>query len=119
MNRDWRRAAVAVFVWSAVGATAHAQMIDLRPARATTRTDNIMPADTGSAITPPPPMMPPPAPSETFVLLPGRWQLKGAQDVWIPPDTQLRPTEYRSFLPGQYVWRDGRWNWVPAHDAAD
>ena len=59
--------------------------------------------------------LPPPPPPVTKALLPGRWELRGARYVWVPPDTQLRVVEDRPWLQGRYVWRDGAWVWVAAH----
>ena len=58
------------------------------------------------------PAAPPPV---TKALLPGRWELRGAKSVWVPPDTELRSVDERPWLEGRYVWKDGAWVWVPAH----
>jgi hypothetical protein len=58
---------------------------------------------------------PPPAPLVTKALLPGRWELRGARYVWVPPDSHLRAVEGRPWVQGRYVWRDGAWVWVAAH----
>jgi len=67
----------------------------------------------------PPPVAPTqPAPDQpivTYALLPGHWQLQGAQYVWVPPETVPRPVAYWRFVQGRYVWRGGNWGWVPAH----
>jgi hypothetical protein len=67
----------------------------------------------------PPPVAPtqlaPDQPSVTYALLPGHWQLQGAQYVWVPPETVPRPVAYWRFVQGRYVWRGGNWGWVPAH----
>jgi hypothetical protein len=67
----------------------------------------------------PPPAAPtqsvPVQPIVTYALLPGHWQLQGAQYVWVPPETVLRPVAYWRHVQGRYVWRDGEWVWVPAH----
>ena len=67
----------------------------------------------------PPPVAPAqPAPDQpivTYTLLPGHWQLQGAQYVWVPPETVARPVAYWLFVQGRYVWRGGEWVWVPAH----
>ena len=55
-----------------------------------------------------------PPPSETYALLPGRWELRGTRYRWLPPETQLRRVEDRPFVEGHYVYRDRTWNWVPA-----
>jgi hypothetical protein len=57
----------------------------------------------------------PAQPTVTYALLPGHWQLKGAQYVWVPPETVPRPVAYWRFVEGRYVWRGGEWVWVPAH----
>ena len=62
----------------------------------------------------PSPPQPPPPPI-TKALLPGHWQLSGANWVWVPPERHPRPVEQRPLVPGTYVWRDGAWRWVPAH----
>jgi hypothetical protein len=54
-------------------------------------------------------------PIVTYALLPGHWQLQGAQYVWVPPETVPRPVAYWRYVQGRYVWRDGEWVWVPAH----
>ena len=59
-----------------------------------------------------------PAPAQplvTYALLPGHWQLQGAQYVWVPPETVPRPVAYWRYVEGRYVWRGGEWIWVPAH----
>lgn len=61
----------------------------------------------------------PPVPTVTYALLPGHWQLDGARDVWVPPQTSLRRVEDRPFVQGRYVWRGGAWTWVPSHFAAE
>jgi hypothetical protein len=58
----------------------------------------------------PPPPEPPPV---TYALLPGHWQLRGANYVWVPPETTQRRIEERPYVQGRYVWRDGAWVWVP------
>ena len=67
----------------------------------------------------PPPLTPaPPAagpPIVTYALLPGHWQLQGAQYVWVPPETVPRPVVSGRLVQGHYVWRAGEWIWVPAH----
>jgi hypothetical protein len=67
----------------------------------------------------PPPVAPrqsvPVQPIVTYALLPGRWQLQGAQYIWVPPETVPRPVAYWRYVQGRYVWRDGEWVWVPAH----
>ena len=73
----------------------------------------------GVAATSRPPAAPAePAPAQpivTYALLPGHWQLRGAQYVWVPPETVPRPVTYWRFVQGRYVWRGGEWVWVPAH----
>jgi hypothetical protein len=67
---------------------------------------------------PPPaaPTQPAPAPPiVTYALLPGHWQLQGAEYVWVPPETVPRPVAYWRFVQGRYVWRGSEWIWVPAH----
>ena len=70
--------------------------------------------------TPSPPLaaLTQPAPAQpivTYALLPGHWQLQGAQYVWVPPETVPRPVAYWRYVQGRYFWRDGEWVWVPAH----
>ncbi len=65
-------------------------------------------AEVVAAISPGPPPV-------TKALLPGRWELRGAKYVWVPPDTDLRRVDERPWQQGRYVWRDGAWIWVPAH----
>ena len=66
-------------------------------------------------VTPPPNNTAPAQPTITYALLPGHWQLRGAQYVWVPPETIPRPVPYWHFVEGYYVWRGGEWVWVPAH----
>lgn len=68
------------------------------------------------ALVPGPPPGPPPV---TKALLPGHWQLDGANWVWVPPETRLRRVEERPLVLGAYVWREGAWRWVPPHYASD
>lgn len=65
------------------------------------------------AMVPAPPA--PPVPIITKALLPGHWQLGSWQYHWVPPETQLRTVETRSWAQGRYVWRNGAWTWVPSH----
>jgi hypothetical protein len=71
------------------------------------------------AILPLPPAAPIPVvqvqPMFTYALLPGHWQLYGAQYVWVPPEKTPRPVIYWRLAPGRYVWRGGAWVWFPAH----
>lgn len=66
-----------------------------------------------SPVTPAPPAAGPPV--VTYALLPGHWQLQGAQYVWVPADTVPRPVVSGRLVQGHYVWRAGEWIWVPAH----
>ena len=59
--------------------------------------------------------IPPGPPPVTKALLPGRWELQGAKYVWVPPDTDLRRVDERTWQQGRFVWRDRAWVWVPAH----
>ncbi|PPQ34148.1 hypothetical protein CCS01_12265 [Rhodopila globiformis] len=59
--------------------------------------------------------LPPAPPPVTKALLPGRWELRGAKYVWVPPDTELRRVDERSWLQGRYVWKDGAWIWSAVH----
>jgi hypothetical protein len=65
------------------------------------------------------PLAPPPAaqPVITRALLPGHWALHGARYVWIPPEATLRRVQSAAFVSGAYVWRNGAYVCVPAHDA--
>ena len=67
----------------------------------------------------PPPVAPtqpvPDQPIVTYALLPGHWQLQGAQYVWVPPESVPRPVAYWRFVQGRYVWRGGNWIWLPAY----
>lgn len=60
-----------------------------------------------AAVSAPPPV--------TYARVPGHWQLDGARYVWIPPDRFLRRVVNLATGPPQYVWRDGRWVFVPQH----
>jgi hypothetical protein len=59
--------------------------------------------------------IPPGPPPVTKALLPGRWELRGAKYVWVPPDSELRRVDERPWQQGRSVWRDRAWVWVPAH----
>jgi hypothetical protein len=63
----------------------------------------------------------PPPPMVTYGALAGHWQLEGPRYVWVPPETVLRPVEYRPLIQSRYVyvWREGRWVWVPAYCGGD
>lgn len=74
------------------------------------------PAAMVQAVPSPPPSV---APAVTYALLPGHWVLDGWQYVSVPPETVPRRVEYRPLVQGQYVWRNGRWQWVPAHYVPD
>ncbi len=63
-------------------------------------------------VTPAPPAAGPPV--VTYALLPGHWQLQGAQYVWVPADTVPRPVVSGRLVQGHHV-RAGEWVWVPAH----
>jgi hypothetical protein len=56
-----------------------------------------------------------PAPIVTYALLPGHWALHGWKYAWVPPETVPRRVEYRPFVQGHYIWRNGEWEWVPGH----
>jgi hypothetical protein len=58
---------------------------------------------------------PPPPPPVTYALLPGHWQLQGANYVWIPPETTPRLVVSRPLVPNQYVWKGGTWVYIPQH----
>ena len=79
---------------------------------------NLLAPPTATAPPSPLPLTPaPPAagpPFVTYALLPGHWQLQGAQYVWVPPETVPRPVAYGRLVQGHYVWRAGEWVWVPA-----
>jgi hypothetical protein len=83
--------------------------------------DALAAATLGARVTTPspPPVAPtqpaPDQPSVTYALLPGHWQLQGAQYVWVPPEIDPRPVAYWRFVQGRYVWRGGNWVWAPAH----
>ncbi len=66
-------------------------------------------------VMPPPNNTAPARPIITYALLPGHWQLRGAQYVWVPPETVPRPVKYWRFVEGCYIWRGGEWAWVPGH----
>jgi hypothetical protein len=58
-----------------------------------------------------------PVPDITRTLQAGHWALDGAAWKWVPPETVLRPVQTAPRVAGQYVWRDQRYVWVPAHYA--
>ncbi len=57
----------------------------------------------------------PPVPAITRALQAGHWALDGADWKWVPPETVLPPVQTAPRVGGQYVWRDERYVWVPAH----
>ncbi len=63
----------------------------------------------------------PAVPTVTYALQAGHWQLQGAEYLWVPPETVPRPVQYRPLIQAHYayVWRDGKWAWVPTHYGAD
>ncbi len=64
------------------------------------------------------PEIPAPAvPPITRALQAGHWALDGADWKWVPPETLLRPVQTAPRVAGQYIWRDQRYVWVPAHYA--
>jgi hypothetical protein len=82
--------------------------------------EDALAAATLSTVIPSPPPAAPTQPAAappiaTYVLLPGHWQLQGAEYVWVPPETVPRPVAYWRFVQGRYVWRGSEWIWVPAH----
>lgn len=62
-----------------------------------------------------PPMPPPPA--VLYRSEPGRWQLHGAQSVWIEPQAVPQPVSVRPVVPSREVWNGDRWVLVPEHFA--
>jgi hypothetical protein len=81
---------------------------------------SLAPADMSNAPSTPPPIAAvTPAPSVTYALLPGHWQLKGARYVWIRPETAPRLVVARRLVPHQNVWEDGHWVYVPSHYAME
>jgi hypothetical protein len=58
-----------------------------------------------------------PVPDITRALQAGHWALDGADWKWVPPETVPRPVQTAPRVGGQYVWRDQRYVWVPAHYA--
>ncbi|HTW51855.1 MAG TPA: hypothetical protein VME45_08185 [Stellaceae bacterium] len=94
------------------------------PALAAAQPNEAHPAATIAAPLPAPlpgAPVPPAGPMVTSALLPGHWQLDGAQSVWIPPDKEPRPVENRPAIEGRYVydWDNGEWVWVPPHYGGD
>jgi hypothetical protein len=71
--------------------------------------------------TPVPPAGPeisaPAVPPITHALQAGHWALDGADWKWVPPETVPRPVQTAPRVAGQYIWRDQRYVWVPAHYA--
>jgi hypothetical protein len=70
------------------------------------------------AVVPPAAQAAPPAPVvpiATYALLPGHWARSGASWKWIPPDTVLRRVPPSTLIPGQDVWQNGAYVWVPQH----
>jgi hypothetical protein len=63
------------------------------------------------SVTPAQPAASPPV--VTYALLPGHWQLQGAQYVWVLPETVPRPVMYERLVQGHYVWRAGEWSGCP------
>ena len=97
-------------------------IVVLRPATVQGPPISLAPADVSRVPLPLPPVAvvtPPPWPSVTYALLPGHWQLKGAQYVWIPPERTPRLVVARRIVPNQNVWENGRWVYVPSHFATE
>lgn len=59
----------------------------------------------------------PPPPSVLYRLEPGRWQLRGAESVWIAPQTVPQPVSVQPVLASREVWNGDRWVLVPEHFA--
>jgi hypothetical protein len=52
-----------------------------------------------------------------YALSPGHWQLHGAESVWVSPQTKSMPVRIVPVTPGKYVWRNGKYVWIPRHYA--
>jgi hypothetical protein len=106
-----------------VGAARQALAAHDRPGAARAIDDAIVAVSSPPPVTPivsapvvvasPPSPPPPEPPPVTYALLPGHWQLRGANYVWVRPETTQRRIEERPYVQGRYVWRDGAWVWVP------
>jgi len=60
----------------------------------------------------------PPPPSVLYRLEPGHWQLRGAESVWIAPQTVPQPVSVQPVLASREVWNGDRWVLVPDHFAS-
>jgi hypothetical protein len=82
------------------------------------RPQPLSPLAIAAPVPPAAPVIPaPPVPTITRALQAGHWALDGADWEWVPPETVLRPVQTAPRVAGQYVWRDQRYVWVPAHYA--
>ncbi len=59
----------------------------------------------------------PPPPSVLYRLEPGHWRLRGAESVWIAPQTLPQPVSIQPVLASREVWYGDRWELVPEHFA--
>jgi hypothetical protein len=54
---------------------------------------------------------PAPPPVVTYALRAGRWELRDARHVWMPPDTVLQRVQAGRPAPNRWVWRGGEYRW--------
>ena len=59
----------------------------------------------------------PPTASVLYRLDPGHWQLRGAQSVWVDPQTIPQPVSVQPVVAPREVWNGDRWILVPEHFA--
>jgi len=72
---------------------------------------------------PPPPYEPIPAPRyepeprprHGYLWEPGHWHWNGHRYVWFAGRYVPVRAEYHHFVPGAWVQRGPRWEWIPAH----
>lgn len=60
---------------------------------------------------------PSPPAAVLYRLEPGHWQLRGAQSVWVEPQTVPQPVSVQPLVPPREVWNGDRWVLVPEHFA--
>lgn len=57
----------------------------------------------------------PPPPAVLYRLLPGHWQLRGAESVWVEPQSVPQPVSVETIVPSREIWNSDRWVPVPEH----
>ena len=57
----------------------------------------------------------PPPPAVLYRLFPGHWQLRGAESVWVEPQSVPQPVSVETIVPSREIWNGDRWVLVPEH----